>query len=286
MMLLESLARREAAEQPRSGQMEVLLEPARTNQQKTNRNTMSGVDPQSLMFYPAWWLVDKRAFCFVCWAVLSFIRGVQTQWKPIEVQVLDEQNKLVLKLNMYTNEKLSTLYTILVRTVMFICATYEGFNLDGDYSFEDYKIKTKVAKFKITDSCGWPWTPLEYIHEKYKVEGTTNLPSGSEDTSEAYFAQIVFWIVLVILAIAIALLVTYYLYLTKRRRQIQKEKKDLRKGKTVTSTVSTTRTAGNVAPSSPKVTDVIIVNPEIPRIEGEEEVQNTSASTTEVREVK
>ncbi|KAK6737848.1 hypothetical protein RB195_020137 [Necator americanus] len=81
------------------------------------------------MFYPAWWLVDERAFCFVCWAVLSLMEGVDAQGKPIEVQVLDGQNVLVLRLTMYTSEKLFTLYNFLEDVVTFNCVTYEDESL-------------------------------------------------------------------------------------------------------------------------------------------------------------
>ncbi|KAK6737846.1 hypothetical protein RB195_020136 [Necator americanus] len=127
--------------------------------------------------------------------------------------------------------------------------------LYAGYSFEDYQMKKKVAKFKIINSCSQPLTPEEYFYEKYKIEEKAKPPNTLEDTTETSFAVIVFWAVLIIVAIAIASSVAYYLYVAKRRQQIQKEKKDFKERITGSST-------------------------------GPEEVRRTNASATEVLTIK
>ncbi|KAK6737840.1 hypothetical protein RB195_020133 [Necator americanus] len=244
------------------------------------------------MFYLACWWPDRSSFCLLCCTVLFLIECVQTQGDAISIHLLDAKNKIVLIVTVYTKEKLVILYEMLKeRNTRFSCLTYEGFFLNSSHTFEDYRIEKNIEIFKVeTKTCEHPLIPDEYLRIRYK--GVTTSAEIPLYPSEAAFAQKILWIVLLIVTIAIASSATYYMYVTRRGRQIEEEKKEIREGRRKTSSTSSTRSLSsrralaNVLPPPVDVPEVIIVEPDIAKIESEEEVSDTGTSSSEARKIR
>ncbi|EYC06910.1 hypothetical protein Y032_0073g764 [Ancylostoma ceylanicum] len=245
----------------------------------------------SLMLHASCSLVDMKTFCTVSITILCLAKSAEGKVKQINVRLVDANDTLILTLPIHTDEQVRVLYDILAtRRFNFTCLTYNGFHLRNTNSFDDFGIRKNVANFRVeTGKCTKALSPRKYFARIYKNMTTLIPPGEMEGAEETNFALVVLWIVGIIVGISVSLAVAYYVLTIRRAEQIEQDLEDIKKGKTVTSSTSTSdtlRTARSVVSKHEKTVSYVVIESEHAKIEGEEEVPDTSTSSIEVREVK
>uniref|UniRef100_W6NGL8 Transmembrane protein n=1 Tax=Haemonchus contortus TaxID=6289 RepID=W6NGL8_HAECO len=157
---------------------------------------------------------------FAVWCAVKS-QTLETDEGVIKVKLFDDNKTLLLTVHFLKNEKLGKFYEIVAeQNINFTCILYKGYQLSGDYTFEEFGLVRKKEKFKVAfENCYFPLTPSQF-------KGIGEPRSSSffffdDDKEPDLYIKVLVLLIVTVVMFSTLLAMVYYMKTLRRAQEIE-----------------------------------------------------------------